>query len=134
MNVIERNGLQGILDSLTYVNQLSDPSFIAGMSDADRHALADGIEGCFALMTTEVGENHYNSEIGRIIYLNNVHDIFKLFAVIPNNEMHTFASSLVDSSSTSTSSGSNTVYSQDFYFSNYGTAFKNYVYPGFFTI
>ena len=134
LNVIERNGLQGILDSLAYVNQLSDPNFIAGMSDADRHALADGIEGCFALMTTEVGENHYNSEIGRIIYLNNVHDIFKLFAIIPNNEMHTFASSLVDASSTSTSSGSNTVYSQDFYFSNYGTAFKNYVYPGFFTI
>ena len=83
-------------------------------------------------MTTTIGTTKYNSEIGRIVYLNEVHAAFKLFAAVPNAEHNTFSSSLVNETSTSTTAGSNTIYSVDFYFSTYGTAFKNYIYPGFF--
>ena len=132
INVIEKNGLQGILDSLTYIDELSDPVALAGMTDEDRHELADNLEACFALMTTTIGTNKYNSEIGRIVYLNDVHQVFKLFAAIPNSEYHNFSASLVDETSTSTAANTRTVYSENFYFSAYGTAFKEYIYPGFF--
>ena len=132
ISVVEKNGIQGILDCLQYVDQLSNPSALAMMSADDRKAIADGIESCFALATTDVGGNLYNSEFARIIYLNDVHQIFKLFAPIQNANHETFADHLVNETSTSTTEGSRTVYSVDFTFANYGTAFKNYVYPGFF--
>ena len=132
LNEVERNGLEGILNSLTYASQLSNTAAVMTMSDSDRHTIADNLEGCFALMTTNVGGVDYNSEISRIVYLNNVHQVFKLFAYVPNSASQTFAASLVDETSTSTTAGSKTVYSVDFYFSSYGTAFKNYIYPGFF--
>ena len=131
LNEVERNGLEGILNSLSYLSELS-PATLMAMSEADRHTLADNLESCFALMTTTIGTTKYNSEIGRIVYLNEVHAAFKLFAAVPNAEHNTFSSSLVNETSTSTTAGSNTIYSVDFYFSTYGTAFKNYIYPGFF--
>ena len=131
LNEVERNGLEGILNSLSYLSELS-PATLMAMSETDRHTLADNLESCFALMTTTIDATKYNSEIGRIVYLNEVHAAFKLFAAVPNAEHNTFSASLVNETSTSTTAGSNTIYSVDFYFSNYGTAFKNYIYPGFF--
>ena len=132
INAVEKNGLQGILDCLDYVDQLSDPVTLATMDAAQRQAIADGIEACFALATTDVGGQLYNSELARIIYLNDVHPIFKAFAGIQNANHQTFANDLVDETSTSSNPGTKTVYSSDFYFSSYGTAFKNYIYLGFY--
>ena len=127
LNVKERNGMQGILDSLDYVSQL-DIATLVTMSESERHDLADNLEDCFALMTTD----NENSEIARIVYLNNVHDTFKLLASVPNRDSQTFTAHLIDETSTSSASGSGTIYAADFSFASYGTALKNYIYPGFF--
>ena len=122
----EKNGMQGILDSLDYVSQLNVVA-LSSMSDTDRHALADNLEDCFALMYTD-GEN---SEIARIVYLNNVHNSLKLISSVMNKDSQTFNAYLVNETSTSSTGGSNTVYAEDFSFADYGTALKNYIYPGF---
>ena len=122
----EKNGMQGILDSLDYVSQLNVVA-LSSMSDTDRHALADNLEDCFALMYTD-GEN---SEIARIVYLNNVHNSLKLISSVMNKDSQTFNAYLVNETSTSSTAGSNTVYAEDFSFADYGTALKNYIYPGF---
>ena len=127
LNEKEKNGMQGILDSLDYVSQLNVATLIS-MSDTDRHQMADDLEACFALMTTD----NENSEIARIVYLNNVHNALKLVASVPNRNSQTFTPYLVDETSLSTTPGSRSVYSEDFYFSTYGTALKDFVYPGFF--
>ena len=126
LDVKEKNGMQGILDSLDYVSQLNVVT-LSSMSDADRHELADNLEDCFALMYTD-GEN---SEIARVVYLNNVHNSLKLISSVMNKNSQTFNAYLVNETSTSSTAGSNTVYAEDFSFADYGTALKNYIYPGF---
>ena len=118
--------MQGILDSLDYVSQLNVVT-LSSMSDTDRHELADNLEDCFALMYTD-GEN---SEIARVVYLNNVHNSLKLISSVMNKNSQTFNAYLVNETSTSSTAGSNTVYAEDFSFADYGTALKNYIYPGF---
>ena len=127
LNVKEKNGLTGILNSLDYASQLNISALLS-MSDEERHALADNLESAFSLMTT----NSENSEIARIVYLNDFHIILKPIAAIPNKDLQDFTASLVDESSLSTANDSRTVYSGNFSFSNYGTALKNYIYPGFY--
>ena len=129
LNETEKRGLEGILNSLDYVGQLS-PSSIP-VTDEERKALADNLEGCFALMTTEINTVKYNSEIAKIVYLNNVHSYFK---TITQNTMHSdhtvFDAELVDETSVSTLPDTKTLYSSNFFLSEYGTAFKDYLYPG----
>ena len=127
LNEKEMNGMQGILDSLDYIGQLNIAT-LASMSDSDRHDLADNLEACFALMYTD----NQNSEIARIVYLNNVHETLKLIASVPNKNSQTFTPYLVDETSNSNEAGSNTVYSVDFSFASYGAALKDYIYPGFY--
>lgn len=127
LNDKEKNGLEGILNSLDYAGQLN-PLTLPSMSDDERHALADALEQCFALMTTD-GEN---SEIARIVYLNDFHAALKTIAAVPNRDSQTFIGSLVNEASTSELENTRTVYSSNFLFSSYGTAIKNYIYPGFF--
>ena len=98
------------------------------MSEEDRHSLANDLEAAFTLMTT----NNVNSEVARIVYLNDFHPVIKPIAPTNNKNSQNFLSYLVNESSTSTSAGANTVYSEDFFFSSYGTALKNYIYPGFY--
>ena len=127
LNVVERNGLEGVLGSLDYANSLN-VSTILTMTDDQRHDLADALESCFALMTT----GGSNSEIARVIYLNDFHQVLEAIAPVPNNSAQTFVSQLVIKSSNSELPDTNTVYSSNFFFSAYGTALKEYIYPGFF--
>lgn len=127
LNVTEKNGLEGILNSLDYAGQLN-PLTLPSMSDDERHTMADALEQCFALMTTD----GHNSEIARIVYLNDFHSVLKTISAIPNRDSQTFVGSLVNETSTSELENTRTVYSSNFFFSSYGTAIKNYIYPGFF--
>ena len=129
INEIEKNGLNGILNAVDLASNLNIPTLLT-MSEEDRHALANDLEAeaAFALMTT----NNVNSEVARIVYLNDFHPVIKPIAPTNNKNSENFSSYLVNEGSTSTSAGTNTVYSEDFFFSNYGTALKNYIYPGFY--
>lgn len=127
INEIEKNGLNGILNAVDLASNLNIPTLLT-MSEEDRHALANDLESAFALMTT----NNINSEVARIVYLNDFHPVIKPIAPTNNKNSENFSSYLVNEGSTSTSAGTNTVYSEDFFFSNYGTALKNYIYPGFY--
>ena len=127
INLTEKNGLEGILNSLDYASQLN-ASTLMTMSDDQRHELANNLEACFALMTT----GGQNSEIARIVYLNDFHQVLKPLAAVPNKDMQAFVSYLVNETSTSTEADSRTVYSSNFSFATYGTALKNYIYPGFY--
>ena len=127
INQVERNGLEGILNCLDYATSLN-PATLASMGDDDRHALADNLASAFSLMNT----GGVNSEIAKIVYLNDFHSVLKAFSAIPNKNAVTFANDIVNETSTSTSPGSRTVYSEDFSFLSYGNALRNYIYPGFY--
>ncbi|MBQ6730446.1 MAG: hypothetical protein IJR08_00840 [Bacilli bacterium] len=72
LNEIERNGLEGILNSLTYMSG-GDALVVAANIKAHMSDIRDN----FTLMGSEVGKN---SEIARVIYLSEAHPLFKNIA------------------------------------------------------
>ena len=126
LDEVERNGIEGVIDSLQYIEQLNDPLVL--INSTSRKALADNIEMCFAKMTSLRGGQQVNSEMAKIVYLNNLHEAFEYFDGIDNSEYQYFIP--VDETSTSTLPDSNTLYSSNFFMSEYGTRLKEYMYPG----
>ena len=107
LNVIERNGLEGIIDALDYI----DPAVI--------QSNATNLKLCFAKMGEEVGKN---SNIGRAIYLGEVHGSFKALASTP----YFSGFPLVDDTSNEATSPNN-VYSNSFFFAQYGEQIETYL-------
>ena len=107
LNVIERNGLEGIIDALDYIN----PAVI--------QSNATNLKNCFAKMGEAVGKN---SNIGRAIYLGEVHGSFKALASTP----YFSGFPLVDDTSNEATSPNN-IYSNGFFFAEYGEQIEDYL-------
>ena len=106
MGKIERDGLDGMIDSLEQVESLT----IATMTPEKTAAL----KANFAKMGLTDGNN---SKIAQAIYLAEAHSKFKLLAVVENSRHEHFVP--VDETSTNPN-GTNNIYSSTFCFKEYG--------------
>ena len=113
ISVVEKNGLEGILDSLDYVSHL------ATLSEADRQALIN----CFTKMGPD---SEHNSELARILYLSQAHSKFKALEGHPNSYDEYFTA--VDETSIDPSEDNN-IYSLTFSFREYGQRIGDFTRP-----
>ena len=95
MAVIEKDGLDGMIDSLAQVKNIT-----SGLTPEQVAALKNN----FAKMGQENGKN---SKVAQVIYLSKAHSKFKLVALVPNSRM-------------ADPDAPNNVYSNTFCFKEYG--------------
>ena len=105
MNKVERDGLDGMIDSLAQVKNIN-----LGLTPEQIAALKNN----FAKMGLENGKN---SKVAQAIYLAEAHSKFKLLALVPNSRLEYFVP--VDETSTSADAANN-IYSNTFCFKEYG--------------
>ena len=127
LNKIERDGLEGILNSLDYMEG-GTPLVVA----ANLKTHVSDLRSCFTLMGSEPGKN---SEIAKVIYLSEVHETFKNIAyyeVIPGtpaiHDSHGNAFVPVDETSTDPTQTTPTfnLYSNGFSFDWYGQYIEDF--------
>ena len=105
MGKVERDGLDGMIDSLAQVKNVN-----LGLTPEQITALKNN----FAKMGQEAGKN---SKIAQAIYLAEAHSKFKLLALVPNGRMEYFVP--VDETIADEGTANN-IYSNTFCFKDYG--------------
>ena len=114
LNVIERNGLEGMLDSLDYIGATSTPSSL--------QANRENIKAKFAMMGAEPGKN---SHMAQALYLTEAHQYLKNL----RNPMVTNGGEMfvpVDETSKDPTVDNN-IYSNTFSFKEYGERIDNFL-------
>ena len=105
VSVIEKDGLDGMIDSLAQVKNIT-----SGLTPEQVAALKNN----FAKMGQENGKN---SKVAQVIYLSKAHSKFKLVALVPNSRMEYF---VPVNETVADPDAPNNVYSNTFCFKEYG--------------
>ena len=107
LDVVERDGLEGIIDSLSYIGTTSTP--------ASMKANSESIKDCFTMMGKDAGNN---SHLAQALYLTEAHQYIKLLRnplVLNAGEMFVPVDETVTDPSVD-----NNIYSNTFSFKEYG--------------
>ena len=107
LDVVERDGLEGIIDSLNYIGTSSTPASMKANSEA--------IKDCFTKMGRDAGNN---SHIAQALYLTEAHQYIKLIRnslVLNSGEMFVPVDETVNDPAVD-----NNIYSNTFSFKAYG--------------
>lgn len=107
LDVVERDGLEGIIDSLSYIGTTSTP--------ASMKANSESIKNCFTMMGKDAGNN---SHLAQALYLTEAHQYIKLLRnplVLNAGEMFVPVDETVTDPSVD-----NNIYSNTFSFKEYG--------------
>ena len=114
LNLIERDGLEGMLEALDYISA-GNPSLMKTYSTQ--------LKDCFEKMGRDYGKN---SHISQAIYLGEAHTAFKTVSLSSLVDSHDNHFPVVDDTTTAANSPNN-IYSSDFCFKDYGVAIKEFM-------